>query len=266
MRRNWIAIGLFIFVFVIVIQMNSKSILAGTYTYDSNDRITSVLTSDGSKYNFRYDANGNLISRTVVPYLSSLVLNTNGTPISLTPEFSKTVICYNAEVKSYINTITVTPTTNNSNYSITVQGATVISGQQSAAINLCYGGYTAINIVVSNGECSRTYVINVLRPNSAYLSGLTLMVGKNTVVPLSPDFSGRFCFSYTAITLQSPLKVYPTLEDTTSLITVTNNGNIVNKTGTYWQCNLISGTNNIAISISPILGQPICYTLYVHKN
>ncbi len=124
--------------------------------------------------------------------LSALTLSAGAV---LTPAFASDAISYTASVGNAVTSITVTPTLNDANASLTVDGAAVASGAASGAISLAVGG-TEIKVVVTAADATtvRTYTVTVARAAAAdaSLSGLTLSAGA-----LTPAFANA-TLTYTA--------------------------------------------------------------------
>ncbi|WP_423910530.1 putative Ig domain-containing protein [Candidatus Spongiihabitans sp.] len=96
--------------------------------------------------------------------LSALTLSAG----ALTPAFASDAISYTASVGNAVTSITVTPTLNDANASVTVNGAAVASGETSEAISLAVGG-TEIKVVVTAADATtvRTYTVAVARVATA---------------------------------------------------------------------------------------------------
>ncbi|WP_423909595.1 BspA family leucine-rich repeat surface protein [Candidatus Spongiihabitans sp.] len=82
----------------------------------------------------------------------------------LSPAFASDTISYTASVGNAVDSITVTPTLNDANASVTVNGAAVVSGAASGAISLAVGE-TEIKVVVTAEDTTteRTYTVAVTR-------------------------------------------------------------------------------------------------------
>ena len=139
----------------------------------------------------------------------------------LTPAFDKNTTSYTAVVDENVDSITVTPVTEDSLASIQVNGKTVASGKASEAIAL-QEGENIITVVVTaqNGE-QKTYTIKVTRNkaelgSNADLAGLTLSKGT-----LSPKFSAEK-EQYKAVVENavSSILVTPKAADENSTVTV----------------------------------------------
>jgi hypothetical protein len=97
--------------------------------------------------------------------LSNLTINAG----ILDPAFSRATLRYTASVGSGVTSVTVTPITNQSQSTVTVNDKSVASGSPSRSITL-NTGINAISIVVTAGDKStRTYTISVIRTESSVL-------------------------------------------------------------------------------------------------
>lgn len=192
------------------------------------------------------------------PYLSGLSISVG----SLSPAFNKKVFAYTGQVDNSVPSITVTPTAEAANSSISVNGQTVVSGHASQAIGLNVGD-TTITIAVTNGQITQSYIITVTRQSAAtYLSNLVLN-GPRGVITINPSFE-KTTFNYTANTPGvNSVTVTPTAEKSDSIIEV--NGQIVSSGQPSQSIILNAGSNTITIEVFPLGGSPTKYTLIVTK-
>ena len=111
-------------------------------------------------------ANAAMVDVTVVTRAAAADAALSGLALSagavLSPAFASDIISYTASVANAVTSITVTPTLNNANASVMVNGAPVVSGAASGAIGLAVGG-TEIKVVVTaeDTETTRTYTVAV---------------------------------------------------------------------------------------------------------
>ncbi|PYE47770.1 S-layer family protein, partial [Paenibacillus barcinonensis] len=93
--------------------------------------------------------------------LSGLALSSG----TLSPAFSAGTTSYTANVANSVNSITITPTTSDSNAMIKVNGTTVESGTTSGAIPLNTGSNNTITVSVraDDGVTTKTYTVTVTR-------------------------------------------------------------------------------------------------------
>ena len=84
---------------------------------------------------------------------------------TLSPEFASDTEHYTAGVATAVASVTLTPTTENRDATVTVDGTPVVSGEASAPITLALGGQKAIAIFVTaeDGTTTKTYTVTVTR-------------------------------------------------------------------------------------------------------
>ena len=83
---------------------------------------------------------------------------------TLTPTFASTITAYRATVPNATTSLTVTPTVNESNATVQVNGTTVASGSASNSINLSIGDNAiAVAVTAQNTTTTLTYTATVLR-------------------------------------------------------------------------------------------------------
>jgi len=143
----------------------------------------------GTTYHFRVTTtnaggvtNGDDVTfTTLTANLSALALSSG----SLAPSFDPTVYSYAAAVDVSVSSLSVTPTTADSNATVSVNGMPVISGSASSPISLGYGINT-INVVVtaSDNLSTQSYAVVVTRdiPNplpASYSTGTEVPVTAN---------------------------------------------------------------------------------------
>jgi uncharacterized repeat protein (TIGR02543 family) len=138
--------------------------------------------------------------------LSALTLSSG----TLSPIFAAATTTYTASVTNGTSSITVTPTRNQANATITVNGTAVTSGSASGSITLNVGANTITVIGTSqDGSTTSTYTITVTRAgsNDATLSALTLSSGT-----LSPTFvSATTSYTVSVANSVSTLTLTPTV-------------------------------------------------------
>jgi uncharacterized repeat protein (TIGR01451 family) len=123
-------------------------------------RITAIY-SGNSAYNLSRSASvAQAMTISSNANLSSLVLSSG----TLSPAFAAGTTAYSAEVDYSVTSITVTPTKENANAAIKVNGVTVSSGSASGPIALSVGDNTVTIIVTAqDGVTTRTYTLTVTR-------------------------------------------------------------------------------------------------------
>ena len=109
--------------------------------------------------------------------LSNLTISSG----TLSPAFAPTTPSYTAAVGNGVSSLTVTPTVNQGNATVKVNGTTVASGSPSGAISLAVGSNT-INVVVTaqDGTTTKTYAITVTRAAAQDFSGTWNIRSKNS--------------------------------------------------------------------------------------
>jgi len=86
---------------------------------------------------------------------------------TLEPAFASGTTSYTASVYNDVTSITVTPTTADSKATVTVDGATVVSGTPSEAISLEVGENTITIVVTAEDGTTKTYTVTVTRESAA---------------------------------------------------------------------------------------------------
>jgi uncharacterized delta-60 repeat protein len=175
--------------------------------------------------------------------LSSLHLSDG----SLSPNFNPYTISYEASVPSSTSSITVTPAALDSLASVTVNGATVASGEASNPIPLAVGNNTITVVVMAqDGVTTSTYTVSVTRaPSSiATLNGLVLSAGS-----ISPTFvSNTTAYTLTVANTVTSTTVTPTV--TNSAATVKVNGATVASGTATTSIPIAVGTNTITVLVT----------------
>jgi len=191
--------------------------------------------------------------------LSSLTIS-NGT---LAPVFASGTLNYSAAVANSVSFLTVTPTRNDPNATITVNGAAVASGTASAAITLNVGPNIISTLVIAqDGTTKETYSITVTRAASSDATLADLRVSEGT---LSPAFTtGTTAYADTVSNSVFSITVTPTANDRNATITV--NGNTV-VSGTSGAIPLMAGENTITVVVTAQDGVTTdTYTVNVYKG
>ena len=132
-------------------------------------------------------------------------------------------IGYNVDVPNRVSSVTLTPTAKDPSATITVGGATVVSGNASTPQNLAEGGNTIlIAVTAEDGETKMIYSIFVVRARAVILStegrlrALTISDGA-----LNPPFIfGRMLYSVEVANSVDEVTVTPTVQDPNATIKV----------------------------------------------
>jgi len=162
-----------------------------TVTGSTSTAVSAAFTGllPGTTYHFRVNASnsGELASGSDLTFttlnasLSALALSAG----SLSPSFSPSVYSYTAALGTAVSSISITPTTADSNATVTVNGTAVTSGSASSPIAMAYGD-NRLNIVVTAADqvSTLTYSVIVTRavPNpltASYSSSANIPVNIN---------------------------------------------------------------------------------------
>ena len=139
-----------------------------------------VTTSDGDTATY------NVVVTRTEKFRSTALTGLRLTSGTLSPTFNKGIYEYTAIVENSVTSVGVTPTAEDSNATIKVNGKTVPSKATSPYISLDEGGNTITVVVTDTKGDTSTYTINITRrypKNNVNLSSLTVTDGK-----LSPIF------------------------------------------------------------------------------
>ena len=182
-------------------------------------------------------------------------------PGTLSETFAPGDTNYTASVARSVTSVTVTPTANDSNATITVAGTAVNSGDASGAQALDFGDNIIEIIVTAEDDVTtKTYTITVTRIGSsdATLSGLTISAGT-----LTPTFAPN-TIEYTVAVphLSRSFMVTPTANHAEATITVDDKA--VNS-GDAHNYHLGVGANVIPIVVTAEDGSSKTYTVRVTR-
>ena len=124
---------------------------------------------------------------------------------TLTPAFDSSKTAYTATVAYSVASVTVTPTVNESNATVAVNGSGVTSGSPSQAISLTAGQSTNLNVVVTaqDGVTTKAYTIAVTRSPPTFSIAATASAAEgesaSLIITLSHNAPmGGVAFSVTA--------------------------------------------------------------------
>ena len=193
-------------------------------------------------------------SKSTVAALASLVLN-GGIPgnvdedpptTEITPDFDSGVTAYTATAPNEVASLTVTPTLEQSDAQVTVNGESVASGGASSEIALAVGSNTITTVVTAQDNTTvRTYVTTVVRIGSgnADLADLTPSVGA-----LAPGFtSENASYAFEVAENTNTMSITAVTDDPAATITI--NGEAVTSGVASSPLNLFPGINAIEISV-----------------
>ena len=140
-------------------------------------------------------------------------------PGTLAPDFEPNTLPYTVAVASNVGSVDLTPTAQDSNATMTVNGQAAISGQARTITLNSPGQSTTITITVTaqNGN-PKTYLLTVSRGVSNNNNLLSLGISPGT---LAPSFSaGTTDYTANAASTVASITVTPRLQDTTASMTV----------------------------------------------
>ncbi|MEX5213345.1 MAG: cadherin-like beta sandwich domain-containing protein [Nitrospiraceae bacterium] len=198
------------------------------------------------------------ITRAATTTLSNLLLSAG----SLQPTFEPNKFEYSAQAPFTTATTTVTPTTADSNATVTVNGTSVTSGQPSQAILLSVGQTTITIVVSAPSVAPTTYTVTVSRlqgSSNANLSALVVSPG-----PLLPAFSSStLSYSMNVNNPTSSVIVTATVQDATSTLEI--DGKPVGSGQPFAVNNIPVGASTITILVIPQTGTPKVYAVTVNR-
>lgn len=196
-------------------------------------------------------------------YLSGLALN-NGT-VALSPSFVKTTNSYTATVPYDTSSVTVTPTAEDPNASVKVNGTVVPKGQASAAIPLNVGSNTITVLVTPVVGLPYTYTVNVTRQDSVNLSTMVVKDNNSVAVNINPSFTpGNTAYTANVGFDVTSVTITPTAQSANAAITVNGQSVVSGQASNAITVNV--NTNNINIVVSTPGCTPKTYTVVVTKS
>lgn len=169
---------------------------------------------------------------------------------TLTPPFSGTTFNYTASVGDN-ESITVTPTAEDSRATIKVNGIPTTSGQPSAPVSLNMGSNPVIVEVTPFIGKPQNYTVAVTKTSSAYLTGLAI-VGMRGGGLNEPFSKTTYNYTATVINSKTTVQIISTAEDGNATITV--NGVPVGSGTESQEINLNVGANTVTIVVTSSAG------------
>jgi len=167
---------------------------------------------------------------------------------ALTPGFSSTNYTYTDAIANLTSGITVVPTVDDPNATITVNGNLVASGVRSSSIPMSVGANTVTIVVTAqDGVTTQTYTVTVNRPlpNNAVLSSLTLSPTTTLVGTTGP---GNYNFNASVANSTTSIQALPTAQD--GLATITVNSSAVTSGSLSQSIPLNVGANTITTVVT----------------
>ncbi len=251
------------------VKVNGAAVTSGTASNavalgapGSSTPITVVVTAQDGTTTETYTVTVNRAGALGNNAMLSNLAVSSGT---LMPTFVSTTMTYSDSVANAVSSVTVTPTTSDTNATVKVNGTTVTSGAASGSIALAVGA-TTINVVVTaqDGITTQSYTIAVNRAgalsNNAALAALTVSAGN-----LSPSFATATLAYTDAVTnATTSISVTPTTSDSNATVTV--NGASVASGSASGSIALAVGVNNIDIVVTAQDGTTMqTYTIAVNR-
>jgi len=144
---------------------------------------------------------------------------------NLSPAFSSGTFTYTDAIANLTSSITVVPTSDDPNATITVNGNPATSGLRTSSIPMSVGANTlTIVVTAADGVTTQAYTITVNRslPGNALLSSITLAPPATLVGATGP---GNYNFTAAVANSVSSIRETPTAQD--GLATITVNGSAV---------------------------------------
>ncbi len=180
------------------VTVNDEPLTSGTASDDielikgETTTITVVVTS----------ADGMTIRSTTIDVTRPLSNNANlsgltissGTP---TPVFAVGTTDYTVDVGNAVDRVTVTPTTEHADATVTVNGTLVTSGSASSDIDLIEGETTTIAVVVTaEDDTTKTYTIGVFRRRAEDQTRPSVEIHTEASAPVGGAFEVTITFSW----------------------------------------------------------------------
>ncbi|MDO3411139.1 cadherin-like beta sandwich domain-containing protein [Saccharibacillus sp. CPCC 101409] len=221
-----------------------------------NTSIPIVVTAeDGSKRTYTLNVNRAFSANADLSALSA----STGT---LFPPFASNKTSYTINVPNSVDSIAFTPTAADSSATITVNGRDTTSGNSSANIQLTVGVTTIqIKVTAQDQTTTKSYAVNVVRPQSsnADLSSLTVSSGT-----LSPKFaSGTTSYTVDVPNTTTGITVTPTAAEANATVKV--NGTPVTSGSASGPIPLAAGANTVEVVVTAQNNTTKTYILTVNQ-
>ncbi|AMR34026.1 hypothetical protein A0256_22550 [Mucilaginibacter sp. PAMC 26640] len=161
----------------------------------------------------------------------------------LDPLFTQGTTAYTVTVPNTVTAITLSPTVNEANASVKVNGTIVASGTASNSFPLIVGASVFTTVVTAqDGVTTKTYTVTVIRQKStdATLSNITLTDGST----LTPNFlPGITTYTASVLNTVTTASVIPVANESNAIITI--GGRVVNSGAASAPVTLVVGPNTI---------------------
>lgn len=232
---------------------------AGIPLVAGSNTITTVVTAqDGTT------TNSYSIIITRAPSTNALL-----SALSITPSTPKNVVPgagngnFAATVSNTVSSVTITPITQDSTATVTVNGMTVASGSTSQTIPLAVGANTITTVVTAqDGVTTQSYILTINRAPSSNANLANIAISSGT---LNPSFvTGTTNYSASVSYATKSITLTPTVADVTATVTV--NGASVASSSASAGIPLNVGPNTITTLITAADGTTIgTYTIVVTR-
>ena len=197
--------------------------------------------------------------------LSGLVLAGS----ALSPSFDAATTSYTATVANAIDTVTITPTSDDAGATISISGFTLVSGSPYTPIGVLAVGSNPFNLLVTaaDGTTTKTYTLTVTREAVSSNADLSALVLAETA--LSPVFDATTT-SYTATVGNAIESVTVTATTADTDATILHSGFTIGsgipKTLPILGATLQVGPNEFPLTVTAADGTPKTYTLTVTRE
>lgn len=179
---------------------------------------------------------------------------------SISPAFAPSTTGYTMSIAAATTSIAVTPTVNEPNAAVTVNGFAVASGNASGAIAMNTGANTVTVVVTAQNGTTKTYTVTVTRAVSSNNDLGALLLSSGT---LSPVFSAAQQ-NYTATVPDSSITVTPTVADGSASVMV--NGVATPSGNASAPIALNVGNNVVTVQVTAQSGSTKNYTVTVTRS
>lgn len=223
---------------IITGNTNGIQLQAGTNIHVSKN----ILNNVGTDYDKAVGVTATEIWPSTDNTLSILEISAG----TLSPTFDAATTAYTSILPDGISEILITPTTNNSGAKVTVNGASIVGGTASNAIQLQVGDNEIEIVVTAEDLSTKTYQLTVTRVVSTNnnLSNLAISAGT-----LSPIFdAAKTEYTSNVSNGVTEIKVTPTIADNGAKVTV--NGTAVESGSVSNAIQLQVGDNVIEIVVT----------------
>jgi len=180
---------------------------------------------------------------------------------TLDPAFSPSTATYSLTVPTNTSSLQLTPTSADPTATITVDGATVLSGSSSNALQLGAGTTTLTVIITAQNGTTRSYTVNVTKAASADATLASLVPSVGT---LDPAFDKEtLSYSLNVENTVESISFAPTVSEPSARVSVAGSG--VASGSSSAPVGLGVGSNTISIVVTAPSGANRSYTVVVSR-